>query len=849
MAVKIVSRKYRNQFHTNSEDTDWLLGNVGDWQQLILRVEVTIDFFASNQESVQVDVRNKQLILNNGRKWSDYGFDIGDVVEFRFRTIETDENGMPDTNSYVSNLTILNLFGSTMEHNLDFSNGVLAEISLLPTNRGTIEYKDVEFRSTKTPEGLKFNYSHLTNSDFDSNNLASLIDGTVPEFSFSGLNNVPFNVTREMNPDGFQSGMAIESAFVTPRAKNGDAHVYDIAVNFMMGKFFDIPTDFEGPTPPASLFDIESLTDNFLIRVFPEWNNPNTVISNDLSNTERLGNTGWFNENFNGLDNNFTIDSVTFTDVDGNPMTELDYTKPTIVEIEASGIPNLSSDTELGFGFAWVPQNEDDYFNKETPFHQNLLMNTGRIYDDGVNDSFNLGEDIGSMVLLGFGQDARMDVEQDGTPLFIAGGADKVVFKAKFVPNPSFINFFNDRGENDRQYILWLSVADHDLAINFSDRVSLLARYGTLTRVIAPAGPYPGMTSKFIEHPQSEGVEGADKYFGFVEDDVLSRVRFSTELSTNNIINSMSFGYEVKDVDSGLSYSLENIAIPLDGFPKDPDGIQQFNIDQVRGFKLESGNNKNFVKILRDEANDTTGRAHYTALFASKIRWEEWLSRDGVPDLYFDSSKENNGQHNDWLDYLRAGNIDSKDFFFVVYTEVVEDGELVVYKNEFELTFNGYDENLNIETTHEYFRDSDNTLLNVGTDPDTGKPLGAILSDEPTRIEITYENLTEDFDFDFMYATICLEVDRGAGEFEFRQLSSRWGSESDNPLIPLNGENRLKMELVSPRVIKTSCLIDPNRLEQVLRYKISGRLGCWAESPGVPVTQGLYEARYESIYE
>jgi len=35
------------------------------------------------------------------------------------------------------------------------------------------------------------------------------------------------------------------------------------------------------------------------------------------------------------------------------------------------------------------------------------------------------------------------------------------------------------------------------------------------------------------------------------------------------------------------------------------------------------------------------------------------------------------------------------------------------------------------------------------------------------------------------YATSCSEVFEGAGQLEFRQLSSIWGSEFDNPMIPI----------------------------------------------------------------
>ena len=78
MSVKIISRKYFNQFNTPADETDWLLGNVGDWQRLEVGIEVDIKFNASTQESISTDIDEKTLKLNNGKSWIDYGFDIGE---------------------------------------------------------------------------------------------------------------------------------------------------------------------------------------------------------------------------------------------------------------------------------------------------------------------------------------------------------------------------------------------------------------------------------------------------------------------------------------------------------------------------------------------------------------------------------------------------------------------------------------------------------------------------------------------------------------------------------------------------------------------------------------------------
>ncbi|MDB0602174.1 hypothetical protein PL373_13650 [Tenacibaculum maritimum] len=853
MGVKVINRAYRNQFYPTSQETDWLLGNVGDWQQLRVTFEVTIDFKASTQETVSIDVPEKTIKLNNGKTWSFYGFDIGDVVKFTYKRDVLDGNGNTDTTSYIANLTITNLYGDTMEHDTLFTVDHLQSIGVIPTDRGNEKIYNVKFESTKEPEGLKFRYSHLTNDNYQSDNLNSFIDGSVAEFSFAGLNNLITNVPIEMNPDGIQSGMAIDKCWVIKHVPNSGVYSYTVVCNFMIASFFEQVSNLEEMIAPSILFNAGSLTDNFELVVYPEWNNPNTVIRNNLDHTERLGNTGWFNENFNGLDNNFTIDSIAYYDESGNPLSQLDYANPVNVEIEVSGINNLSLNSEFNIGFAWIPQDEDDYHNKMTPFHQNLLVNTGKERTYTLNDggSFNLSENTGSTNYSGYSYgEPKIDLQASENILFNSAGSNKIILKAKFTPNAFFTELFESKNENDRKYILWVSVADYNLQINFSDRVSLLTDYNDMVKVIPPAGPYPNMTNRFIEHPQSENVAGVEKYFGFIEDDILSRLFFKVNTIEDILLRNMIFGYEVVNQNTGASFILEEIPVNLSVFPKDSNDIQQIDYDNIRGFKLESGNNKNWVKIFRDEDNDTGTEKGYKVFFATKIRWEDWLQRDAVPTEYYDNTLLNDGYHNDWLDYLRSGNIDDYKINFFVFTEIIEDGEFKRHKNTFELTFNDYDENLNIETDHHYYRDSDDTLLNVGTDPETGKPLGVLLDNEPTRIEITYTHLFEDFDINKMYAVTTLEIDKGAGEFEHRQLSSVWGSEPDNPLIPLSGETHLRFEQLASNIVKATCLVNPDRLENALRYKITGRIGCWAEGTGGNNPKdGKYETKYEAKYE
>lgn len=1035
--VKVINRIY-NEIFTDGT-TNWLLGNVGEWQKLKLLLEVGIELNGSNQNQIGIDYIENSFKLLNGKKWSDYGFDIGQVVTLKYLLEkDTDGNGSIDQITNVEiQFTITNLYDDVMEvdETIDIEN-----METIPTNYGTKKISKVLFFVDEETEGVRIQYQHISNDDYQATNLFSVIDQTTTELFSNTIKQTPIGVWSPLIPVGKQSGMSIrtgrirkinslseDNIFATLRnvthesliigtqrtsffqngygydermkpmlmtstvslpatyknvtdnnyhnqnafsgnytngnsnqcflfnaattynqsiaistqfritstndvsssdylrlvliryagggslnianvtelkrwnnaqaqqgqtlthneIKNltinpGDSYglfleyhhnkdsnyptqrqvvvkieetklifskknetfesdnykkYYEMELEYMISSIFENITDLQSLTPPSYLGGDGSLTDNFDIKFFPKWNNPNVLIKNDMSHTERLGNTGWFNENFNELENNFLIESLQYFDDNGNPVDAIDYFAPTKVKGVVSGINNLNTDTECGFGFAWIPKYEEDYKNKETPFYQNTFVNTGTTTDGFKVDTFYPLTNVGGGI-----NGASIDTKN---VKFTNIGGGKVSFEMIFTPNPNFYLFFDDRNDDDRKYVLWLSVADQTLIRNFSDRVSLLVDLNSMIKTVPPAGPYPYIQNAFLEHPFDENAIGVDEYDGFVQDDVLCRLPFQLDPITTEF-KKMRFAIEIYNPSTGVKKILEKFDVDMTQYFDDANGVPQFNLNQTRGFKLENGNNKNWLKINREPSLDSGGRFGYLAFYAFKIRYEDWINFPGMPNDFFSATELNNGFHNDWIHYL---NTIGWQMNFYTEIDAVENNELKRYKNKFKFKFKDYDLNQLISTQHRYYRDSDNTLLNVGTDPISGRPLGVIISNEPTRLEIEYEIMDGGtWDIANVYATATIEIDKGAGIMQMRQLSSVWGSENDNPLIPLPGQTKLKIEVdATLKRLTTKCLIDPDLLDDAIRYRITGRVGCFAN--GGSFEFGKYEARYEDKYE
>ena len=1036
MGVRVVERQYIDRF--TNEPTDWLLGNVGDWQKGIFTVEASVDFLASAQNPIQIDDLNNTFIIANGGNWGEFGFDNGMTITVEYK-LETDTNGDGNFNlseTISETYEIQNIFGNKMVVDKDINN---SDFNQIPLNFGRKRTTDLIFFVDAEPQGVKMGYTHLTNANRDSQNLTSFIDSTNTEFIAPNLSEADGGVWVDMEPTGKQSGMSVKSARVRKLTSSGDdvfvnanipqynnsltsitlgaggnakfqnsasvitritnppvPYIQDVAraygapvfdqdsnddpqlgngstlgriiknvpsavehdlkislvlrvtsqnlgsntsnvlrlvlyrytnndamnyadttvlkewtpVNtrigvpleytgitelslqpsesyvlaleyrqgaytafqtefitysidqgivefsqpnkklttgskkryqfelvYMISSFFDTIQDIQNLTAPSYLVNDGSLTDNFNFIFLPEWNNPNISISNDLKETVRQGNTGWFNENFNELKNNFRVNSVDYFDTEGNRVEAIDYTQKTRVKIEVLGVSNLNDETECGIGFAWIPIDEEDYKNKETAFYQNIFVQSGNI-----EEGFNLGINYdGPFIGAGVGA-ASMNLEN----VMFRSDNDKLIFEGTFAPNPNFTTLFGAKDPDDRTYILYLSTANSALQRNYSDRVTLLADTKQLIKTIRPAGPFPTIENLFIEHPESETVTGTDRLRAITQDDILARMPFRIARNTEEPISSFTFGVEIFNAALNKSFVLEQNQLDVSQSQRDNEGVQQFDVDETRGFLLPQGNNKNWMRILRTPEGDTENFQSFIAYYAFRIRWEDWQENLAAPADFFDANNLNNGLNNDWFDYLETEGWTINFFSLITATR---EGEQVVYKNTWNFDFKDYDQNSRLQTTHKYFRHSTDTDITVGNDPITGKPLGVILNNEQTRIEVSFRILDDGvFDLASYYSIITIEIDNGEGQDEVRELTTAWDKASDNPLEGITNPQRLTQELdPTNKILIAKCLVNPDMLQQAARYRITGRVGCVGE--GGNFEQRLYEFRYENLYE
>lgn len=808
MAVIIKNRVYKNPF--NASSTNFLCGNVGTFLRLEFDAEVSVKFETSISESITTPSTDT-IKLVSGKKWKDFGFDSGMTIN-----IYTEGYSGGTFISSNNSVTISSIYNDVLIHNGTYDGTKYTVIPGIDNTDATIKLTRVVITATTILDACNFKYQLIKNSDSNNDTLDSVIDGTQTELQVSGLSTLAINATKPFIPLGYQSGMGITNAEIKYVSNVSGVRTYHFTIDYLITGIYTDFNDLSIFQKPDFLNGNEALTDSIQTKFFPQLNNPNVFIQNDMSWTRQLGNTGWLNENYNGLNDPFVVSNILYSIPSGN-VSSLIYNQETTVQATISGLTNPSDpNLKLSFGILWATKDDTVYKSKNTNYLQNLKMNINGNYGF-TNSVVNVGSGPDTTFRQGYSIDnARIDVTYVD---FEVVGTD-IRMTLKVVCSQEFIGYI-DANPNDANYLIWVAIGDQSLNVNESNRVSKIIDFNNFEEYVTPAGVFQNMSANFLRHPHSENVGGTcDLGLVFLEDDILAKQRIAIDLGDPFLLNEVTFKIEaIRSIDE-LVYPLDEFSVNVSSYPI-VNGVQEINYIGSRGFKYGPNNSKNNVKVIRKSDLDETFLKYYELQYGFKVRWEDWIERLNVPTAFYNTSKGKNGFNNNWFDY---DSVAGWSIFYSVYLKGIKDGKEIQYKNKFFMQVYSYESNENILKTIKYYRNSDNTQL-IGGYETSGKEIGIILENEYTRIEVEYELTSGVFSND-EYGTICIQVENGAGQMKFRQISTEFISENDCPLIPLQGESLLNKTYTSSNKLVLKCLIDSSLLEDAVNYRITSRLGC-----------------------
>ena len=800
MSIKILSKEFRYFDNLLGTPKDFLIGNIGDpyYCKMAIRYAVDKEYTLASSlitgTQAQASGSNFLKLTNSdATQWNSIGFKVGDTAVLKWTQYLAGSATLQTKAGIVDSIA-----GDEMVLNVPpFASHPLAAPS---TDDGAGNYLDnVYIFSVNVPEQVILKAFHTTNRN--NRSAGSFIDSTAPSIKFDAVDSITVGQSIAGTLTGDQSGAGLFGPTKIRLTGGNIRHkFYEIEFNNHILPYAS-QNDLANNTAPPHFAGPECLTDRFIVEGRPDKNNPNVRSSTAI--LETLGNTGYFNENFNGQKTAMTA-SISYADeATGVALSQLNSAGNTDITITVSGLTAFNG--LHGLGFALIPNDLGALANSKDAGHEQLNMMRA--------NAISINAPVLPQTLQGYGDLPMgykdLDIQQAGTD---------IVLTATLVPSAALKAYLDTAGEDDKKYIIWMSTETGALDIADSDKTSLLADYNTLQEYIAPVGAW-GHDIDILNRNQVT-----------TEDQILCELDLKIEdniiVKSNFLIGSIvpdSLIYKVVAYNSTTlqSFELDKIEVDLTQFPTVGNALQ-INYIADRLYKT-ANSDLTTISIQRNAALDSGSSFGYTALIPARIRYEDWIARVGVPADFYDTAEGQNGLNNDWYHYSSTAGWSVR---IVLNTDVLNGTTTDRYEDYRVLGFNDYDQNSIITSSFEYFIQSSGAQLTGGTDAISGKPLGAILNND-VRVECTFvrssgtwSNLTN------VYAVMRIEDNAGAGHLSQHEIVTDEAPLNASALQPLTGETGLKIELINSTTIKVSTLVKPSNLATAERYKITARIGC-----------------------
>jgi len=773
MAVKINSISFTNEFR--AETTDYLLGAIGD------KIIATIDFQA--EWFLEMDV-SKNLYTNlnemwwvaagggvndySGDSWTAEGFRVGDVVDIYFAPTH-----------YIRNITAISSDGLTITvDGAAFGVGVVTAFSAV----------SIDGRTECT--GINFKANTIENED--SVNYNSLIDGNENKFSKAGIDYTNVLITVDLIQQGLFKSNNQGSAYILGYGTLNRfvlTHTFYITPLFLVDQLntlgLIIPDYYEDKNCLRYIYNIELLY---------TLNDPNRkhVTEDDFL----IGNTGWFNENFNKGKNYFTISPPIFT-VAGLPKTYVDFSQETgfAIVISAAAPAFSNNNTKFVLNHFFLPESDTEYINTSTDVATNFM------FDRAL-------QTVGAVAVNGDGYATGKQVFKQIQALFIS--STTILITGKIDLSAAYKTRIE--AATNKQLALFVTIQNHALATEDADKVALF--YGLNVYDQDLTNPDAGnVVTEFISHPETTVAGASEAYSGsFVEDWQIGKSNFSIDITNGAVLKNVA----VKIIASHATYG--NFNLETKNFSTVSAsvvaGVQEVNIVEAQGFKMGAGNIFDVISLLRDSASDSGNNKFYELLYPFKIRWEDFVALANVSSQFFDATLPNNGFNQDWARYYAAS------------------GWSIIYRTQLTIEENGVNNIIQSDSNvlaWDYSDATDWSGVIQSYDYATSVVItGNVLLDAKTTIKAIFTKTSGSPPIIGDIAGVMGVAPKGAGGVKIiREISTVHVHESDSPWISVLGNSLLKKSMLV-NVYTFEAVIDNAKLVAlfpgVTQFDFSGRI-------------------------
>jgi hypothetical protein len=581
---------------------------------------------------------------------------------------------------------------------------------------------------------------------------------------------------------------------------------YTTITPFMLAEQWD---DLQSGTTPDYFFDEKCLKGIFQIEAAKDFNDPNWVQQIEI--TEILGNTGWYNENFNSGITDYYIDSVVYKNAASEVLEALELTEAeTTVEITVKNSSAVFSNNNTKFvlNFCKAPSDENEYRGNNRTVDQNF------VHDRAL-------QTVGSAAVNGQNNGTGYQVLKNISAELVS--ASEIKITAKVSLGSDAVNVLMDSEE--ARYMLFVAVQDHTLQTKLADKVTLLI----------DAQPFyidasdPGMIqieNRFLRHPDSPIAAGTESITVFPEDEVVAKTRFYIDREGREddeiILRSAEARVKVKH-ESGQQFILDSFRLDLSGFPVINNAqYSDFSINRI--FRIPESDVRKKIILRRAAELDVDQKYYYEFLFPFMVRWEYWQPIAQAAGAFFTTSQPNNGWNHNWHRYTTAA---GWSMYFETRISASKNGSPLTYSNEQEIISKNYNSNSQWISESIKAYDADSGLILF----DSGQQRNFIYGYKNTRIEVLMTKVGAAPVAGNIVVVPRIEVFEEGGIEGSRRMSSKWESVADTWFISPDDNNKSKVTITG-NTVKTEVFTDFSKLPDKRKFKISARLYEYEDAAG-----------------
>jgi hypothetical protein len=540
-----------------------------------------------------------------------------------------------------------------------------------------------EIRLVQDPLGMTYDYGLIENSE--GTNFRSKVDSNEMRYELSTTSSyLPAAVT-QMTAVGKKSwqlgGISVENK-TTSGERDNSTYTYEFVHTLYIHPFYldhqltelaDIVNNTPATplTAPRYFKHLACLKLVQRMRAYRDSSqDPNVyqeLIVDDIN-----GNTGWFDEEYNGGTPEYEIEAgtLTYEDANANTLTALELANTTSVSFTI---------TELGseiaqyacVNFIALPEDDADYKNLNTLLYENYVWDRALLTagSGAVN-----GENFGSGYQVISNLDCTVNVGSIDVTLDFDFGADA---QAK-------INTLADK-----RYLIAVYVWGNGLTASTANFTTLLLDVNKFITYI-PDNTID-VDNDILFHDQNEVSNVQATPIIKVEDEIVIDTTILLDRSSLDVQFDAIRG-QVIATDATDTAVLHEIEFDLSQQPLVGD-VRFINATHRTPFNVNSSEIRAEYRLFRDTSQDAGNDYAYRLQFPWLYRWEYWeqLLINSLPADFLDTSLDFNGYNHDWYRLSALAGWDIK--YRISADLVTADGTTTTIVSDETLTDKDYDSN------------------------------------------------------------------------------------------------------------------------------------------------------------